>query len=110
VYQVGNLDVATTTVGPRTILAVKGDLDISTHVDFENAVALAWASGEGDLVLDVSGLDFADSCGLRSLITVGRLTAGRVVLRGVQPLLAGLLELSGTDGMFTWEEPAQEAG
>lgn len=64
--KVGNLEIERKDDG---VLALSGEVDLSNADQVPDAVA-ALASPEGDLVLDVSGLRFIDSTGVRLLLTL----------------------------------------
>lgn len=50
-----------------TRIAPVGELDIATTPTLERAISEATAEGDGALVLDLRGLTFMDSTGLRTL-------------------------------------------
>jgi anti-anti-sigma factor len=81
--------------GPRT-LRLLGELDHGTAPDFDHAVASAVRDG-GDLVLDLSGVSFLDSVGVRSLIRAaqGLQSTGSLVLRWPRSAVARTLRLAG---------------
>jgi anti-sigma B factor antagonist len=65
-----------TRIGPGcAIVAVSGDVDISTSPDLRNALAEAVAAGNRAIVVDLSAVRFVDSTGLGVL--VGAYTAMR---------------------------------
>jgi len=49
-------------------VTVRGDLDLSTSGRLEEALRVAEARTDGQLVLDYSGLEFIDSTGLQVLL------------------------------------------
>lgn len=51
-------------------LALSGELDLQTAPDLEAAVLGLCSDGASEVVLDLSGLEFVDSAGLRALIAV----------------------------------------
>jgi anti-sigma B factor antagonist len=53
--------------GP-TILAPTGDLDIATARGFRSELFSAAEATDGDVVVDLSGVDFIDSTGLGAVI------------------------------------------
>ncbi len=67
-------------------LALKGELDLSTIEKVEQELARVEADGHDLIVLDLSGLTFLDSTGLRTIVTADQRArrAGRrmVVRRG----------------------------
>ena len=50
-------------------MVVRGDLDLASAREFERAVATAQHSHPATMVVDLSGLDFLDSRGLRAILT-----------------------------------------
>ena len=76
--------------GPQT-LALRGELCIAS-VDL---ITHALAGIAGAVTLDMSGLRFMDSTGLKVLIK--RISEGPVTLAEVPPQLVRLLALSGVD-------------
>ena len=70
------------------------------------ALLQALSSGEGRLVLDLSGTEDADSVGIAALITLRRQARGtgvRVVLRGVRPAFRELLRMARLEAQFEIE-------
>lgn len=87
----------------ENLLVVAGELDAATcdlldgHID---------ALGEdGPVVLDMSGITFVDSSGLRSLVQARRTADGGITLRNPSPVLVRLLELSGLSAAFEVDAP-----
>lgn len=80
--------------GDQTVLAVGGRLDIRSAADARAVLHTAVDEGNGDLVLDLSGLDSWDATGLGVIMGAHR-RAGRcdrrLVLRGVPPQMQRLL-------------------
>ena len=79
-----------------------GGLRLAGEIDAHTAPDLATAIGglSGDVELDLSGVDFVDSSGLRVLIDAHQSVAGRGdELRLAQPsdAVRRLLEISGVD-------------
>lgn len=96
-------------------LAVAGDLDASSAATLERALE-PFESGEATspdgahpVVIDVRGVEFVDSSGLRALV-VASLRAGRrgtrVVLNNAGPSLTRLLEITGLTDQFGMVPPS----
>ncbi len=65
-------------------LALKGELDLSTIEKVEQELARVEGDGHELIVLDLSGLTFLDSTGLRTIVTAdqrARRAGRRVVVR-----------------------------
>ncbi|POX56619.1 anti-anti-sigma factor [Streptomyces sp. Ru71] len=80
--------------GDHAELVVGGRLDVRSAADARTALHSAVDDGVGDLVLDLSELEFWDATGLGVIMGVHR-RAGRcgrrLVLRGVPPQMQRLL-------------------
>ncbi len=59
-----------------TIVRARGALSRSTAQKFEGAVGRAIDEGSPDVILDLGGVRFIDSTGLRSLLRVANLSRG----------------------------------
>jgi anti-anti-sigma factor len=55
-------------VGPRTVLAVTGEVDLATAPRLRAAVAAAFAAGARELCIDLAETTFRDSSGLHVLL------------------------------------------
>lgn len=86
-----------------TIVRVAGDVDAHSTAELDRRLADA-ADRDADLVvLEVSGVTFIDSTGLRTLVAANTRLAdrgGRLVLRRPTATLQRLLEITGLDASF----------
>lgn len=84
-----------TEVGPAVNkLVLVGRLDSGTVGAVETPFTAAVAAAGRSAVLDLSGLDFLSSLGIRLLLSAARVVSrrgGRVVLFGAQPMVAEVL-------------------
>lgn len=91
----------TTRVSERpscTVVAVAGELDMSTASDLSDVLTSAIEARDVGLVLDLASLDFCDSAGLAVFVGAhNRLdaTGRRLVVAGPTEAVARVLELSG---------------
>lgn len=60
-----------------TTVFASGELDIATAVDLQKAITSATAECRGTLTLDMTGLTFCDSTGIRVLLTARRAASQR---------------------------------
>jgi anti-sigma B factor antagonist len=93
------------------VLRISGDLDIAVEDDVVGAVAdaLATEPPPAYLVLDLSGVEFMDSSGLRALLRVHNRHGDQVRLGPVSAVVERLLELTGTADLFTPDARSAEA-
>jgi anti-anti-sigma factor len=78
-------------------------LDIATVEAVHDSVFAAVDQARGEVVLDLDGVEFLDSYGIRLLVTARRRAWERdlvVRLEGGKPLIRDLLELVGTDPLY----------
>jgi anti-sigma B factor antagonist len=68
--EVGDLDLRSTQVGQRTVLAAVGEIDLITAPRLEEAAAQALDSGALELWIDLSEVEFIDSTGIHALLAV----------------------------------------
>lgn len=80
------------------VIHLSGELDLSTSKALEEALS-AELPGDGDLVLDLAGLTFLDSTGLKLILeTAARIDGlGRLVLQDVRPEVLRVLRIAGVD-------------
>lgn len=92
----------------RTVLWIRGEVDIATAEQFRRAVLGTVRRGKR-MVYDVEGAMFLDASGLRVLGALAqearRLHRPAPVLRGMRPLLARSLKTTGLLDAFA-QEPA----
>ncbi|HEY8200546.1 MAG TPA: STAS domain-containing protein [Actinomycetota bacterium] len=76
-----------------TALVLSGELDLATAHILQ--AALDRHGGDGDLTLDLAGLGFMDSTGIKIIITAARMLEGRglLTLRSPAPPIRRVLEL-----------------
>jgi anti-sigma B factor antagonist len=63
----GNFDVATHRQGSALVVAPRGEIDLATVELVRDSVGREWQNGE-DLVLDLRGVGFLDTSGLRYVL------------------------------------------
>lgn len=92
--------------GQRRTLVLCGELDLVSAGEVEAAAARVCAEGIVELVIDLRGLTFVDSTGLRAILTCWELTKGRcdfLLIPGSQAVqrlfeVTGLLDRLPFDG------------
>jgi anti-sigma B factor antagonist len=105
----GRLTIDVRSDATASSLALAGEVDPHTTEQLDAAVDEALAHS-ANVVLDLSGVSFIDSAGLRSLIRAQRLAEGAdgsLVIRGPRPSTMRVLEITGLADELT-VEPAVE--
>jgi anti-sigma B factor antagonist len=84
----------------RPVFRLVGDLDLATAPELVQQVSGA-ARCNGDVYLDLEGLEFMDASGIHALDTLCREVrdGGRVVLRSPKGEVAKVLRLVGADAI-----------
>src|SRR5919198_480666 len=101
------LDIHEASVGGDWILWPMGDLDMATARDLGTRMAaVAREHPHGRLIVDLAGVDFMDSAGLRVLLTAAR-SAGtdghRLRLRRGRAAVQRVFEVSGTEPLLPFD-------
>lgn len=88
--------------GDLTVVCLHGEQDTSTAAGLADALALADATGCGDVVVDLSDVVFMDGAIIRELAlghSALRLQSRALMLRGPTKFAQGLLDLCGLVGL-----------
>lgn len=98
------MEIAIETVGNHlTILRVKGHIDASTATQLEPCVDAALEDKRKGCVLNLSGVDYMSSAGIRVLMAGAKkanATGGAFILCALQPPVAGILAAVGLGPLF----------
>lgn len=82
----------------RFIITVTGRMDAVTAPEFENRM-LDWIdAGETQLIVDLGGLEYISSAGLRSILTIAKnlkTKQGKLVLCALRDTVKEVFEISG---------------
>ncbi|MDH7569890.1 MAG: STAS domain-containing protein [Armatimonadota bacterium] len=91
-------------------LVVAGELDAVTVPQFRQAVRFhLGADPEAPLILDLSGLSFLDTEGLRALLATRNELLDRLALTGVGSPVRRVFEVTGVARLFTMAETPADA-
>ncbi|TAN49981.1 MAG: anti-sigma factor antagonist [Methylococcaceae bacterium] len=89
--------------GNITHLVLKGRLDLAGTQAIEQPFSFATTLHASNIVVDLSGVSFLASIGIRLLMTSARAQAnrgGKLVLAAPQPLVRKVLETAGIDQLI----------
>lgn len=100
------LDIVSELQGSARILGLKGRLDVVTSDLLQKR--LREVAGEPLVVLDLAGVDYVSSAGLRVLLAAHD-ELPRLVLSGLQEYVREVLEVAGLDTVFETAPSVAEA-
>jgi anti-anti-sigma factor len=106
------VEISTTSHGDATVIAVSGRVDSATAPQFQAHILELIAGGRLRLVVDLGGLDYIGSTGLRALLVAGKRLkpqGGRLLLAAPRELVRQVLQISGFSGMFETYATTEEA-
>lgn len=95
------MDIAKKTEGGRTVISVTGRVDTTTAPELDAGLKL---EGTETLTLDLSGVPYMSSAGLRCLLTAQKTMmtgGGSMTIVGVQPAVREVLDITGFSGILT---------
>lgn len=95
--------IAVQNVNGRMVVAVTGELDLAVAGRLDSELEQLGVAPSGTLVIDLSGLEFMDSSGLRVLVRAHQRSEEQgfrlVLVRGPEPIQR-VLNLTGVDEQF----------
>jgi anti-sigma B factor antagonist len=98
------LDIERQSMKRVDLITVSGRVDSSTSSELEEALEESINSGTHNLVLDLSGVDYLSSAGLRALVSALRTCkkkGGDVLIAAPSERVQDVLGLAGLDVLFT---------
>jgi anti-anti-sigma factor len=109
-----DLSIDSARIDGRHTLSLRGELDLASAHELMDAVALLCAQGASEAVLDVGGLEFMDSTGLRAILSVEALCEQHRCAFSLTPgpdrihdQVRRLLEITGLLERLPFREPDQ---
>ena len=81
-------------------LQLDGELDIASAPELSAAIARAFDAGARAVVLNMAGVGFLDSTGVRMLLEAGSLAGRELVLMAPSPAVIRVLDLTCLRGRF----------
>ncbi len=106
--EIGSNESLSISVDDAGVIIARGDIDLAGGPLLEQAIH--GLDVAGPVVVDLEGVSFIDSSGLRSLLGASRRAAEQsssIVLRSPSSEVRRLLEITGTSSQFTVEGDAQ---
>lgn len=90
--------------GGVTLIRLDGRLDIEGTEALDQPFIYATSTHPAKIVVDLSGVSFLASIGIRTLLSAARGQAargGRLVMFGAQPMIRRVLQTAGVDQLLT---------
>lgn len=106
-----DLDLSTRELDGRAVVAVGGEVDLETASQLGDHALDALREVSPHVALDLTGVSFMDSTGLKVLLTVSRraeLAGGSFALVGPTRTVRKILSLTGLDQNFTVVESVED--
>lgn len=106
------MDIESRQHGSVIVATLKGRMDAVTAPEFDAWFTARIQAGENRLVLDMAGLDYISSAGLRSLLAAAKrvkAVVGAIVLCGLTGTVAEVFKMSGFMAIFTVAATSEEA-
>jgi anti-sigma B factor antagonist len=94
-------DIVTT--DRRTVVRLVGELDLTTVPEVDAVVSKALSGATGTVAIDLAGVSFCDSTGLRFLILVNEESRRRnvpLLICHAQPAVRKVMRLTGADDVL----------
>ena len=95
--------------GADCVLTVRGDIDLASAPDFETSLRTALDQSPSSITIDLTGLTFIDSSGLRALVSVSKEAQSRdatIALRNVPRHAQRVLDITGLSELFDGQGPS----
>jgi len=105
----GRLSITTEVNGQVARLALEGELDLASAGHVEECLASVEEAAPQQIVVDLDGLAFIDSTGLRTLIQAAaraRERGGELLLRPGDESIQRVFELTGATAVLRFEDGA----
>ncbi|MHB8771050.1 MAG: STAS domain-containing protein [Syntrophales bacterium] len=106
------MEIATKKQGGAMVVSVTGRIDAVTAPEFEKGLSAVIAAGDTVLLLDMNGLEYISSAGLRSILsTAKQLKAkeGKMLFAGLKGPVKDVFKISGFGSIFKIFETEEEA-
>lgn len=94
------------------VISVKGKVDAVTAPEFEKALANLIAQGENTLLLNLIGLEYISSAGLRSILATAKQLKtknGKILFSGLKGPVKDVFNISGFGTIFKIFETKEDA-
>ena len=97
------MNIATKKESNALVVTVNGRMDAATSPEFEKSIFEFIAQGEKAFLINLSGLEYISSAGLRSILAAAKRLKeqdGKIVFSGLQGHVKEVFTISGFQGIF----------
>lgn len=105
------IEVKLTTVDDVTIVAPRGEIDLSCAPALRNHIGIAQARKPRKLIIDLTGVPYMDSSGVATLLEAMqacRRAGGKFILCSLQDRVRSIIEITRLDTVFTIVKSADD--
>ena len=105
------MEIATKEYKRVTVMTVTGRVDSVTYSEFENSLQAEMDQGRVNIALDLSGVEFISSAGLRVLVNARKnvkTAGGKIIIAQPSQQVIETLEIAGLEVLFE-QFPDREA-
>jgi anti-anti-sigma factor len=106
------MDIQSSRQGSATVVSVTGRMDAITAPGFEKTLLELIAGGETRFVVELAGLDYISSAGLRSILAIAKLLKGQgglICFANVDGTVKEVFDISGFGSIFCMHESVADA-
>lgn len=106
------MQIETSKIGQTVVLAIKGRMDVIAALEYEKAIMACLQCGDLKFVVDLDGLDYISSAGLRSLLSTAKKikeTKGTANFCNVKGVVKEVFAMSGFDSILPIFNSVKEA-
>jgi anti-anti-sigma factor len=99
----GFMEILTRKDKGATIISVKGRMDAVTAPEFEKSLSDLILKGENTFLVNLSGLEYISSAGLRSILATAKKlkgSQGKIFFAGLQGPVEEVFKISGFHSIF----------
>ncbi|MFO7816253.1 MAG: STAS domain-containing protein [Thermodesulfobacteriota bacterium] len=98
--------------GQKTLLKAWGRMDATTSAEFEQKCDELIKNNAKNIIVDLSGLEYISSAGLRSILAVGKKLkneGGNFAFCNLQGMVKEVFDISGFGSIFPVHDTLEEA-
>ena len=106
------MEIQTAKEKNTVVVSVKGKIDAVTAPEFEKTLANLIAKGENAFLLELSGLEYISSAGLRSILATAKQLkpkGGNILFTGLKGSVKDVFNISGFGTIFKIFETQEDA-